>query len=557
MVRLPNSTLVLLGVSALSMVALTACDESVDRGETAASVSDTDTDTDTDTDPMGSFTATELRLFGSSGNDTVAGAVFDGEGNTYVIGQSEGLGHSIGSVYWARLNADGTVAWAHDLSSPDDLEGEAVRLVGDAQKGNGATRSIVMGDDGYLYVVAKGKGWSSSSTSFYASYAMKIDPASGEPEWTSIYRLGYPSGSSDVAVNQTEGASIAQVGDRVFVTAVGGSTNAVVLYELDGDNGELVQSVGLNMATAGSASRAITMVADPTNDVLYLGGWTSANFQKPAIAKVDISGDKLEFLWHSQLITPASTHVGIHVSDLDLDSDGNLYATLWIAGTYGWHELIKLAPDGTPQWGRRWGVSETGTLSDPRGSSRNDGMLVRVLDGVVYLGGRTGVQHVTWGDVSFGDSVLIAYDTEGEYLTHRYYFSGTASDDTNIDHVKGVGVLDDGRLAIAGFIWPNGTNFEGDWLNIDEVNDSGEALTTVPHHQMEIEGSQYTMSMTTGSDMLLIEHPTAEVRFPGDAGIEPSFQVRSRASEVTADDASTRAPSESAYRTFFDGFLPE
>ncbi|TVQ94964.1 MAG: hypothetical protein EA397_00485 [Deltaproteobacteria bacterium] len=537
------------GLTALLLLSLPACDELTGGSNS--------TDSTSNGGIASNFSATPMRLFGSSGNDTVSGAVFDGDGNTFVVGQSEGLGHAIGSLYWARLNADGSLGWAWDLSNPDDGEGEGVRVVGDALKGNGPTRAIAWGDDGYLYIAARGKGWAEGSPSFFASYAMKIDPSTGQPLWTQVYRLRYPSGSSDIAANETYGVGITAVGGRVFVAANGGAPEAAVLYELDGSDGALVDSLRINMANPGSASRVMTLVADGSNDSLYLGGWTSANFQKPALAKVDISGSDLAVEWYAQLITPASTHVGMNLSDLDVDQDGNVYAALWVAGTYGWHEVIKLSPDGDPQWGRRWGVSSSGTLPDPMGSQRNDGMLVRVIDGVVYAGGRTGVQHNTWGDTSHGDSVLIGYTTDGDYLSHRYYFSGTSSDVTNIDHLKGIGVLDDGRIAVAGMIWPNASNFVGEWLNIDEVNASGEALTEVPHTQMEIAGSEYTLSKTAGNDMNLIETPHAESRPLQATGLDAGLQVRDRTSAVTADDASDRAPSENAYRAFFEGFLPE
>ena len=63
------------------------------------------------------------RQIGTSGREVVGGVATDGAGNQYIVGQTDGSfnggGPADNRIFAARINANGTLAWVHEIAQPD------------------------------------------------------------------------------------------------------------------------------------------------------------------------------------------------------------------------------------------------------------------------------------------------------------------------------------------------------------------------------------------------------------------------------------------------------
>ncbi len=516
-------------------------DDDID-GDEDGDTDDDDDDIDGDEDGD-TFDASLMAIFGTEDQDTVAGAVFDADGNSYYAGITKGGVDSFNSsIFWAKYTAAGQLAWVNDLGHSNNND-DGIRVIGDALEGNGPSRMIAQDSEGNIYITGRGKGYKASS--FYASYAMRIDPADGSVVWGNAFKREWTSGS-DLARTETSGNACTVAGNRMYIVGSTQGDAMVLVYSLNTADGSLVDRLAVD-ASPTVNDRAYAVVADETNNKLYVGGWEGTD-NRPILYKFDISTDDITLDWYERLNT-GDWDGGTQISDLDVDSEGNVYVSYWIAGAAKWYEITKLTSDGDVVWGRRYNA--TGEPGMVTGSVKNETMIIRVLGNHVLVGGRVGIQHVTWGDTSKGDSGMVIYDLNGNMLEDRYYFTGTDNTKITIDHIKAFGMAND-QLMVAGTIWPNDSNFLGEWLTPDGIE---EALTPVEVGTQELVDTDYTIAKVSDG-FTTDDLADAELRAFGHDSFDANFIVRDQSSVFSASDAENRAPSsDDAYLVKMSGFM--
>lgn len=402
--------------------------------------------------------ATRLhKLFGGVKTDELLStAVGDAEGNIYFSGQATQIVDRFSTdIIYGRINADGSLAWAKLWNggfkdhSPDS---------GQNAETGGTANSLALDGEGGLYLC--GATSPDKANSVLSALVMKIDAKTGEPLWEKLWRPEWAK--SALGRHHAEAYGLTVRGGRVFVT--GFSFGEVLLLGFNAADGNLVFQRSIDI-TPGSNDRGYGIAAGADGSVVIGGLAADRAFLLKATG---CDGDAPKIAWARRL----DLGRGSNVNCVDLDAEGNIYASLDRRGATTFFSAAKFSPDGNLAWGKTY----TGTAGD-----RNNTHLVRVVGDTVLVGGRLGASGVY--DTAGGDGLLLGLNTaDGAEKWSAFYYTGTGPDENGEHRIKGAFVTGK-TLTVVGQGYTgsrNGQRYWGYWYNgvtkLEDYNPTVEAI---------------------------------------------------------------------------------
>lgn len=397
------------------------------------------------------------KLFGAVKTDEILStAVGDSAGNIYFSGQATQIVDRFSTdIIYGRVNADGTLAWAKLWNggfmdrSPDS---------GQNAETGGTSNSLALDADGNLYLAGSTSG--DKSNSLFSALVMKIDGKTGETLWEKLWRPEWAK--SELARHNADAYALCVRNGRVFVT---GSTmgNAEVLFlALNGGDGATILQRTLDI-TPGSNDRGYAIAAH-TDGSVVIGGLASDRAFLLKLA--GCNGDAPTVEWCRRVDLGRASGINC----VDLDADGNIFASLDRRGATTFLSAAKFTPQGKLAWGKTY----AGTAGDA-----NNTHLVRVMGDTLLVGGR----HVASG-LYDGDALLLGLDTSsGALKWSGFYHTGTGPDEAMQHRIKGAFITGK-TLTVVGQSYTgsrNGERYFGYWYNgINEIEDYAPTVDDTP-----------------------------------------------------------------------------
>lgn len=405
------------------------------------------------------------RVFGGPQDDLLSSMVVDSKGAAYFIGETKSfIDKTYNDVLIVKLGPDGALLWARTYGTPDD---DRARAYIDGKHGASA-RMAAIGPDGSVYVAAG--SMVSGRREPWAALLFKVSPT-GELSWSKVWRPGW----DNMAKFQATGSTVAVAGGRVYLAGMTGAGQTSeegqsFLASFDAATGDQKGVVAFD-PYPGVNDRVFSAHADAKSVVL--AGWNGKT-NRGQLTRFATEGDKLTLEW-SKTIPFSST--GSTACDVDRDAQGNLYIAGDIHGTGTNIEVLKLGPDASFKWARRY---NPGASND-----KNNTRTVRVLGDKVVVAGRVGLMGTqTHADRNYGDSLVLTYGLDGKLLSEHYHFTGTANDVVAMDGATTIGAFGK-KLYVAGYIWPYAKNHVGEWRDPNGY--------TVNHPAADAPASDFTL----------------------------------------------------------------
>lgn len=398
------------------------------------------------------------KLLGADATDEIMGsAVADKAGNIYVTGNVTQLNDKFApDLMYARINADGSLGWARlwnagfrDLS-PDS---------GQNAETGGTAGSVAIDEEGFVYIA--GLTSESKSNSNFAALILKLNPADGTTVWEKLWRPEWPKNL--LALHSAEAYALDVRAGRVFVTGVNAGNAEVLALALSAKDGAIAWQTSLDI-TPGTTDRGYAIKAGADGS-LVIGGLAA---DRAFLAKVSgADGDTPKLAWAKRV----DLGRGSNLNAIDLDEQGNIYASCDRRGATTFLSALKFTGDGNLAWGKTY----KGTAGD-----RNNTHVVKVHGDHVLVGGRLGVQTF---DTSGGDALVLALDADnGDQRWSAFYYTGTGPDETCEHRVKAL--LPVGNdIVVLGQSYSgsrNGERFWGYWYNgPTELEEFAPAIETI------------------------------------------------------------------------------
>lgn len=392
------------------------------------------------------FTVKATQLLGSPTSDEmVTGMVADPQGNIYFAGQVIGLKDRFAyDLFYGKISAAGELVWAKLWAGPFR---DASRDPGQNDESGGCANALALDEEGYLYLT--GSTSPANTNNNFSALILKINPVDGEIVWEKLWRPEWPS--SLLAKHNAEAYGLDVRGGIVFVTGTSGAAldNAeafVFLLGLKAQDGSLLFQDYFD-PTPKTNDRGYCVKADGKGN-LYLGGLAAGKIS--LLVKFKLDGAKPILLWAKSL----ETGWGSFINSLDIDAEGNVYASIERRGTQAYFSFLKLDPEGSLVWGKTY---EGGN------NKNNNCMLVKVVGQSLYAAGRIGLAMY---DAQFGDAFLIRVRLlDGSEELSSFYYSGKGPDELAEHRIKGLALVGK-RLFLLGQVYTgnyNGTRYWGYW----------------------------------------------------------------------------------------------
>ncbi len=392
--------------------------------------------------PSANFNVNYGYLYGSNSpynnaDDDFAGWVHDGNGIVYILHANKTIDQTQSNPVITKMRlSDGTILWAKKYGN--DSRGEKLFDPGanGITQGGAGSRNIAIDSNGDIYFTC------SILDDFYRPYVAKVSPTDGSIIWQKSWK----NANNQLAASEAISYAIDVQGGKVFLAGTT-SDNKILLLVYDASSGNHLTTATIDPYSGGDKAYAVK-AANNGADV-YVAGWTGKNFQDAFVAKLGNSGTSLT--WFNYIDVPAASRI----NDIDLDDNGNIYLCTDIRGGTTYFQVLKFNPNGQLIWARNYGSNGS--------SDRYNGMNVDVIGNRVYLTGRAGLQdNSTWVDNSGGDGMIVVFDTDGNYITNYYYFTGTNISVQASDWVKGV-ISYNNEMYFGGNIYTKQSNYTGNW----------------------------------------------------------------------------------------------
>ncbi len=400
-------------------------------------------------------------LGGADLDEMVSGAVVAKNGNTYFYGNNKMIAGADSfnfDLFMGEIKADGSLGWLkvwygkrHDLSIDPGQNGES----------GGSANSIIIDKDGYIYYagVTTKKGGSN-----YAALIIKVNPKDGSIVWEKVWRPEFRS--SQIAWQRADAYSVDVKGDFVFVAGSTLDNATVMLLTLNKKDGSLYMNKAIDLY-AGYNDRAFAIKVDDKFNA-YLGG--SANGRAFLMKVSNMNTKTPKIVWAKKI----DAGVGSNINSLDLDKEGNIYASVDVRGAQTSFAYIKVNPDGKLLWGKE----------NASHGQKNNIMIVKVLGNSLYAGGRVGIGNikgVVGYDTQFGDGYLVNSDLKtGKVNWSMFYYSGKQSDQIAGYYIKGLGLVGK-NLYVIGHMWSKrGDRYNGYWYDgVQELTDYSPVMSDI------------------------------------------------------------------------------
>lgn len=400
------------------------------------------------------------KIFGGDQDDVLSSMLVDAQGNAYFIGETKSF---FDKTYWdifvVKMKPDGTLAWSKTFGTNEE---DGVKGYIDGKHG-GPARMAALGPDGSLYVA--GRSAIKGRKEPHGAVLFKVTPT-GNLAWSQVWRPHW----NPQMHGQAWGSVVAVSGNKVYLagsTGAGQTTEEgmIFLASFDAATGQQKSILAVDPNPMVN-DRVFSIVAHGNH--ITLAGWNGKT-NRGQLSQFSDNGTKLTHDWTKRV--PLSS-TGSTLCDIERDSQGNFYLAGDIHGAGTNIEIIKLGPDYSFKWSRRYNTGASG--------DKNNTRTVRVIGDKVIVGGRIGYMGTqTDADRMFGDSLVLVYSTEGVLLKELYHFTGTANDVVAMDAVTSVGSFGK-SLYLGGNIWPYGKNHVGQWrdattFNVKRISTEGTA----------------------------------------------------------------------------------
>ncbi|MBN2693690.1 hypothetical protein JXR93_03420 [bacterium] len=380
-------------------------------------------------------------LGGMDLDEMISGSATDSNGNTFFYGhvtQVSGADRFGFDLFYGKITAAGELSWLkiwngayRDFSNDPGQNGET----------GGSANSIAVDSEGNLYLV--GATSPSSSNNNFAALVLKIDGSTGSTIWQKQWRPKWAT--SVLAWHNAMAYGVDVKGDNLYVTGSTLGEAAVMFLVFNKADGTLVLNKAIDVYSSYN-DRGYAVKVDDNNNA-YIGG--SAN-GKAFLMKLESINSEPVVAWSKDL----SAGTGSNVNSLDLDSNGDLYASVDIRGAATSFSFIKVSSSGALVWGKEQASS----------NDSNNVHIVRVLSDKLYVGGRVGISAY---DVQMGDGYLVRTSLDGTIDWSMFYYTGKGPDEIAEYRVKGLGLVNN-SLYVVGQIYTgtlNGYRYDGYWYN--------------------------------------------------------------------------------------------
>ena len=404
--------------------------------------------------------ATKLhKLFGASKTDEMLStAVGDAEGNIYFSGQATQIVDRFSTdIIYGRINADGSLAWAKLWNGPFmDKSPDS----GQNAETGGTANSLALDEQGNLYLC--GVNSDDKANSIFSALIMKVDGKTGEPLWEKLWRNEWAK--SALGKHSSEAYGLTVRGSRVFVT--GFSYGDILFLALNAADGTTAFQRSIDL-TPGSNDRGYAIAAAADGSVV-IGGLAS---DRACLLKfTGCNGNAPQLAWSRRV----DMGRGSNINCIDLDKDGNIYASLDRRGATTFFSAAKFSAAGKLAWGKTY----AGTAGD-----RNNTHVVRVMGDQVLVGGRLGASGVY--DTAGGDGLLLGLSTaDGSEKWSAFYYTGTGPDENGEHRIKGAFITGK-TLTVVGQGYTgsrNGERFWGYWYNgVTKLEDYAPGVEELAH----------------------------------------------------------------------------
>lgn len=382
------------------------------------------------------------KLFGAAKTDEMLStAVGDAAGNIYFSGQATQIADKFSTdIIYGKINADGTLAWAKLWNGPfKDYSPDS----GQNAETGGTSNSLALDEEGNLYLC--GSTSDDKSNSVLSALVMKIDGKTGEPIWEKLWRNEWAK--SALGKHHSDAYALAVRGGRVFVT--GFTLGDILFMALNAADGALVLQRTIDI-TPGTNDRGHAIAAGADGSVV-IGGLAA---DRAVLLKLTgANGSEPKVAWTRRV----DMGRGSNINCLDLDKDGNIYASLDRRGATTFFSAAKFSADGKLAWGKTY----AGTAGD-----RNNTHMVRVMGDQVLVGGRLGASSAY--DTGGGDGLLLGLATaDGAEKWSAFYYTGTGPDELCEHRIKGAFITGK-TLTVVGQGYTgsrNGERYWGYWYN--------------------------------------------------------------------------------------------
>lgn len=400
-----------------------------------------------------------FKIIGAPGSDEMMATIAATKNGTIVFAahHTQVLDGFSNDLLVGAMGSDGSLKW---LKSFNGSYHQQFKDVGQNAQTGGTQHSLVVGPDDFIYLAAEASP--AVQNNLFYTMVLKIDPQSGEMVWGKLWN---PSPDLETAKTNAEAFGLDVDQNHVYVTGSTGankdqSESNVELLALNTSDGSVFYQKAFDPNPT-YTDRGYAIKLDGKGGA-YIGG--NGNGRALLIHLKDVTGSNPKVDWVKQ----PSLGIGGNINALDVDSEGNAYASLDRRGATTYFSAAKFDMQGEVSWAKTY----EGTAGD-----RNNTNMVRVIGDYVYVGGRTGQPNF---DTFYGDGLLLRLKkSDGAFDWAAMHFSGTAADVAAEHRVKQV-LMVGNDLYIGGQVYTgngNGSLYQGRWLNgRDKLEDFSQLL---------------------------------------------------------------------------------
>ena len=386
-------------------------------------------------------------LGGQETDEMVTGMAADKSGNVYFAGQATSIKDRFAyDLFYGRINADGALAWAKLWNGPFR---DYTRDPGQNDESGGSAGAIDIDDEGFIYIA--GSVSPSKQNNNFAVLILKIDSNTGDSVWEKMWRPDWPD--AILAKHSAEAYALDVSGGHVYVVGTTGaamenSDALVFLLSMSTKDGTIEFQRYVD-PTPKSNDRAYCVKADGKGNV-YIGGLAAKVSLLIKCVAADTGGPKVAW------VKTIETGWGSNINCLDIDAEGNVYASVDRRGAKTFLSFLKLDAEGNLIWGKTY----------EGGSNKNNNCnLIKVAGDDLYVGGRTGQSAY---DAQMGDGKLIKVSAkDGKEIWSSFYFTGKGPNELGEHRIKGI-ALQGNKLYVSGQVYTgslNGYRYWGYWYN--------------------------------------------------------------------------------------------
>lgn len=410
------------------------------------------------------------KAWGTSIEDDFSGAVLDPSNNIIFAGSTLPDGYQ-GNIIAVKTDGN-TISWAKSFDSGDQDKQPSPSENGHSQ-GGGFSRTIDVDASGNTYYTG------ASKDGFFEAFIMKLDP-NGAVLWQTFWEVD----NTGLATGEAQAYALDESNGKVFVTGAGSGT--VFLLVIDGASGSILSETSQAIDPSPTYNDRGYVVRSENGTDVYIAGWEGAN-NSGLLMKFSNSG--ATFDWMNKI----NIGYGNRFVDLDFDASGNLYLAADIRGVSTALGVVKCNASGVVQWSKKfYGIN----------NDRNNISCVRVINGLLYVGGRGSFDNYDTGQ--FGDGLILKLTLSGG-LQKVYNFYDYDNPDDEVGERFETILYDGIDFIVLGETWPKYSNIVGGWYipeettweNISGVTESITTSITINTGDGVTSGNSFTESSLT------------------------------------------------------------